>query len=84
MLRRDDPQRQPGREPGSLRPIRGPQLDPGNAHDLMEVMDLMVSTRLLGSDSIGMEAATARAMQQVVWEVVTRYPKTGVAQRPGS
>ena len=37
-----------------------------------------------GTDADAPEEATARAMQQVVWEVVTRYPKTGVAQRPGS
>lgn len=35
-----------------------------------------------GTDADAPEEATARMMQEVVWEVVTRYPKTGVAQRP--
>ena len=35
-----------------------------------------------GTSADAPEEATARAMQQVVWEVVTRYSKTGVAQRP--
>ena len=35
-----------------------------------------------GTDADAPEEATAYAMQQVAWEVVTRYPKTGVAQHP--
>ncbi len=34
-----------------------------------------------GSGADAPEEATARLMQQVVWEVVTSYPKTGVPQR---
>lgn len=34
-----------------------------------------------GSDAVAPQEATARVMQEVVWEVVTTYPKTGVAQR---
>ncbi len=37
-----------------------------------------------GTDAKAPEEATARVMQEVVWEVVTRYPKTGVAQHPSS
>lgn len=35
-----------------------------------------------GSDAVAPSEAAALAMQEVVWEVVTSYPKTGVAQRP--
>lgn len=35
-----------------------------------------------GTEANAPEEATARMMQEVVWEVVTRYPKTGVAQLP--
>ncbi len=35
-----------------------------------------------GTDADAPDEATARAMQEVVWDVVTKYPKTGVAQRP--
>lgn len=35
-----------------------------------------------GSEAAAPGAEAARLMQQVVWEVVTRYPKTGVLQSP--
>jgi len=35
-----------------------------------------------GTDADAPDEAAARAMQETVWEVVTGYPKTGVAQRP--
>lgn len=34
-----------------------------------------------GSAAVSLSEPAARLMQAVVWEVVTRYPKTGVAQR---
>ena len=34
-----------------------------------------------GTDARAPEPETALAMQEIVWDVVTRYPKTGVAQR---
>jgi hypothetical protein len=34
-----------------------------------------------GTDAVGPSEQAARMMQAVVWEVVTSYPKTGVAQR---
>lgn len=37
--------------------------------------------RANGTDAEAPDAATARLMQQVVWDVVTRYPKTGVSQK---
>lgn len=33
-----------------------------------------------GSPAVAPDAATARLMQEAAWEVVTQYPKTGVAQ----
>jgi hypothetical protein len=36
--------------------------------------------RANGTDADAPDAATARLMQEVTWEVVTGYPKTGVAQ----
>lgn len=35
-----------------------------------------------GTDADAPKEATSRAMQEVVWDVVTRYPKTGMAQHP--
>lgn len=35
-----------------------------------------------GTDADAPSEAAARLMQEIVWEVVTSYPKTGVAQRP--
>jgi hypothetical protein len=35
-----------------------------------------------GTDADAPDESTARVMQEMVWEVVTTYPKTGVAQRP--
>lgn len=34
-----------------------------------------------GTDAVAPDEETARLMQEIVWEVVTSYPKTGVAQR---
>jgi hypothetical protein len=34
-----------------------------------------------GTDAVAPSEEAARAMQTLVWEVVTSYPKTGVAQR---
>lgn len=38
--------------------------------------------RANGTSATAPDEATARAMQTIVWEVVTRYPKTGVSARP--
>lgn len=39
-------------------------------------------TRADGTDAIAPSEPAARLMQEVVWDVVTSYSKTGVAQRP--